>query len=279
VDGVPDPRQNLLGEFLRARRELTRPEDHGLPVGRRRVPGLRREEVAMLAGISSEYYLRLERGRDRHPSAQVVEALARVLDLDDESTTYLASLATPAPRPARRSRRDPERAAPEIVRLLDSMVGMPAFVLGRCMDVLAYNRLSELLCGGLPSGGNVVRHVFLDPASHALYPDWDDVAEETVAALRASAADTPDDPRLVNLVGELSVKSAEFRRLWARHDVRAKAAGSKRLVSPAVGEVTVSWETLAVASAPGQLVVAYFAEPGSPSEEALAALQRLAGRK
>jgi transcriptional regulator with XRE-family HTH domain len=270
---------NLLGEFLRARRELTRPEDHGLPVGRRRVPGLRREEVAMLAGISAEYYLRLERGRDRHPSAQVVEALARVLDLDDESTAYLASLATPAPRPPRRSRREPERAAPEIVRLLDAMPGVPAFVMGRCMDVLAQNRMAELLCGGVPGDGNIVRHVFLDPAARALYPDWSDVAAETVAALRASAADAPDDPRLVTLVGELSVKSAEFRTLWARHDVRGKAAGAKRLVSPAIGEVTVRWETFAVTSAPGQLLITYFAEPGSPSADALAALQELAARQ
>jgi len=279
VEGVPEPRQNLLGAFLRARRELTRPEDHGLPTGRRRVPGLRREEVAMLAGISADYYLRLERGRDRHPSAQVVEALARVLDLDDESTAYLASLATPAPRAPRRSRREPERASPEIMRLLDAMAGVPAFVMGRCMDVLAQNRLAELLCGGVPGDGNIVRHVFLDPAARSLYPDWSEVAEETVAALRASAADAPDDPRLVTLVGELSVRSGEFRRLWARHDVRAKAAGSKRLVSPAVGEVTVSWETLAVASAPGQLLITYFAEPGSPSAETLAALQQFAARK
>ena len=270
---------NLLGEFLRARRELTRPEDHGLPVGRRRVPGLRREEVAMLAGISADYYLRLERGRDRHPTTQVVEALSRVLDLDGESTTYLASLAAPAPRRPRRSRREPERAAPEIVRLLDAMAGVPAFVLGPCMDVLAANRLSELLCGGAPGDGSIVRHVFLDSAARELYPDWSDVAAETVAALRASAVDTPDDPRLVTLVGELSVRSAEFRRLWARHDVRAKAAGRKRLVSPAVGELTVSWESLAVASAPGQLVVTYFAEPGSPSAAALARLQELAARQ
>ena len=226
----------------------------------------------MLAGISAEYYVRLERGRDRHPSTQVVEALARVLDLDAESTAYLASLAAPAPRVPRRPRREPERARPEIVRLLDSMPGVPAFVLGRCMDVLAHNRLADLLCGGTPGGGNVVRHVFLDLGARATYPDWPEVADETVASLRACAADAPDDPRLTALVGELSMKSAEFRRLWARHDVRAKTAGTKRLVSPAIGEVTVSWESLAVASAPGQLVVAYFAEPGSPSAAALVGL-------
>jgi hypothetical protein len=233
----------------------------------------------MLAGISAEYYLRLERGRDRHPSAQVVEALARVLELDEESTAYLASLATPAPRPARRSRREPERAAPEIVRLLEAMPGVPAFVMGRCMDVLAHNRLTELLCGGVPGDGNIVRHVFLDASARELYPDWRDVAAETVAALRAAAVSVPDDPRLVTLVGELSVKSAEFRTLWARHEVRGKAAGSKRLVSPAVGPLTVHWETFAVASAPGQLLVTYFTEPGSPSADALAALQVLAARQ
>jgi len=275
VGSVP----NLLGEFLRARRELTRPEDHGLPVGRRRVPGLRREEVAMLAGISAEYYLRLERGRDRHPSPQVVAALARVLDLDEESTAYLASLAQPPPRPRRRTRREPERVAPEIVRLLDAMRGVPAFVLGRCMDVLAHNREAELLCGGVPGDGDVVRQVFLDPAARELYPDWAEVAAETVAALRASAAAAPDDPRLVALVGELSVKSPGFRKLWARHDVRAKSAGAKRVVSPTVGEVTVRWETFAVTSAPGQMLITYFADPGSPSAEALAALQRLAARQ
>jgi transcriptional regulator with XRE-family HTH domain len=276
---VPDPRQNLLGEFLRARRELARPEDHGLPVGRRRVPGLRREEVAMLAGISADYYLRLERGRDRHPSAQVVEALARVLDLDDESTAYLASLATPRPRAARRPRHEPERVAPELARLLDAMAGVPAFVMGRCMDVLAANRTAELLCGPLAGERNIVRHVFLDPGARALYPDWQDVAAETVAALRGAAAGHPDDPRLTALVGELSVKSPEFRTLWARHEVRARSAGTKRLVSPAVGEVTVSWEALAVVSAPGQVVVAYSAEPGSPSAAALASLQAIAARK
>lgn len=152
------------------------------------------------------------------------------------------------------------------------MTGVPTFVLGRCMDVLAHNRLAELLCGGPPAGGNVVRHVFLDPAAATFYPDWSDVAEEAVASLRASAAGRSDDPRLTALVGELSLKSAEFRRLWARHEVRAKTAGSKRLVSPTLGEVTVSWETLAVTSTPGQRVVAYSAEPGSPSAAALAEL-------
>lgn len=269
VESVPD---NLLGEFLRARRELTRPEDHGLPRGRRRVPGLRREEVALLSGISAEYYVRLERGRDRHPSTQVVEALARVLDLDAESTGYLASLAEPAPRRARGSRTGPEQVGPQIRRLLDSMSGVPAFVLGGCMDVLAHNALCAQLC---PVPDNVVRHAFLDPQARTTYPDWDEVAAETVAALRALAATSTDDPRLTALVGELSLKSSDFRRLWARHEVHAKSTGTKRIISERVGEVTVSWEALTVASAPGQQVVAYFAEPGTPSA---AAIDRLAQR-
>ncbi len=267
VDDVPD---NLLGEFLRARRELTRPEDHGLPRGRRRVPGLRREEVALLAGISAEYYVRLERGRDRHPSAPVVEALARVLELDAESTAYLASLAAPAPRPARAPRSGPEQVSPQVRRLLAAMSGVPAFVLGRRMDVLAHNALCARLC---PVPDNVVRHAFLDPQARTVYPDWNEVAAETVAALRALAAAAPDDPQLAALVGELSLTSPEFRGFWARHEVHAKSTGTKRIRSERVGEVTVSWEALTVASAPGQQIVAYFAEPGTPSA---AAIDRLA---
>jgi transcriptional regulator with XRE-family HTH domain len=265
---------NLLGEFLRARRELTRPEDHGLPAststGRRRVPGLRREEVALLAGISAEYYVRLERGRDRHPSAQVVEALARVLELDAESTAYLASLATPAPRTRRtRPQESPPRITPEIRRLLDSM-SVPAFVLGPRMDVLAHNEL----CAAIhPLPDNIVRHVFLDPAAREIYPEWDEVAAESVAALRATVRTTEDDPGLIALVGELSLKSPEFRGLWARHEVRAKAGGQKRMHTPE-GVLEVAWETLAVAGSPGQQVVAYFVQPGS--EQVLDRLRRRA---
>jgi transcriptional regulator with XRE-family HTH domain len=249
VEGV-----NLLGEFLRARRELTRPEDHGLPVGRRRVPGLRREEVAILAGISAEYYVRLERGRDRHPSAQVVAALARVLELDAESAAYLATLAAPARRP------EPTRdeITPEVRRLLDS-VTVPAFVLGRRMDVLAHNEL----CAAIhPLPDNIVRHVFLDATARELYPDWADVAAESTAALRAASVGFEDDPELTALVGELSLKSPDFRRLWARHEVRAKSSGAKRM-STREGLLEVAWETLSVASTPGQQVVAYFTAPGS----------------
>jgi transcriptional regulator with XRE-family HTH domain len=267
---------NLLGEFLRARRELTRPEEHGLPdLRRRRVPGLRREEVAILSGISAEYYIRLERGRDRRPSASVIEALARVLDLDEESTRYLAALATERPRAPKAAAR-PDEPPPAVLRILNSLSDAPALVLGPYLDVLAHNRLAERLYAGPPGGapgvGNMLRALFLDPGSRRMYPDWEDVAVETVASLRASAGSDLDDPRLIQLVGELSVKSADFGRLWARHEVRAKTSGVKRMISPSVGPITLTWESLSVTSAPGQLVVTYFAEPGSVSEQLLATL-------
>lgn len=260
---------NLLGEFLRARRELVLPAERGLPdSGRRRVPGLRREEVAALSGISPEYYVRLERGRDRHPSRSVVDALAGALGLDDDSTAYLTSLAAVDPRPPARPARDAVPA--EVQRLLDSMSGVPAFVFGPFLDVLAHNRLLAAL-HHVPPPSNMVRHVFLEDASRAIYPDWDEVAAETVAALRAAAVGYTDDRRLAALVGELSLKSPDFRRLWARHAVRTKTTGRKRLLST-VGPVTVSWQTLSVAAAPGQTIVTYFgADPASE-----AALSRLA---
>ena len=267
---------NLLGDFLRARRELVRPEERGLPdLGTRRVAGLRREEVAMLAGVSAEYYVRLERGRDRHPSDQVLDSLARVLGLDAESRTYLATLTSAAPR-SRQAQPRIEKARPSVVRLLEALSTVPAFVLGRTHDVLAYNRMAELLCGHMPT--NMLRSVFLDPAARDIYPDWPDIAADAVAALRASAGADLDDPALTALVGELSVKSPEFSRLWARHEVRAKASGTKRIVSPTIGLVDLTWESLSVTSAPGQLVVSYFAPAGSPSDTALRRLAELAER-
>ena len=225
----------------------------------------------MLAGISADYYVRLERGRDRHPSEQVLDALARVLGLDDDAAAYLAELARPS-APRRRRAVPPERVRPSVERLLLRWADTPAFVLGQFMDVLAYNDLAGALHSGFAHERNMVRVLFLDPASRDVYPDWDDAAQEAVATLRAAAVSNLDHPRLTELVGELSLKSAEFRRLWSRHDVRAKTAGSKRIVHPMVGELTVAWETFAVSSAPGQLLVAYQAEPGSESERALALL-------
>ena len=270
---------NRLGEFLRARRALVTPDDVGLPdLGRRRVAGLRREELALLAGVSVDYYVRLEQGRDTHPSEQVLDALARALCLDDDAVAHLHDLARPAPR-RRRPRERPERVRPGVLRLLESWSAIPAFVLGRRMDVLAFNALAGMLHDGFATERNMVRLVFLDPAARDTFPDFDAVAQETVATLRAVAGADLDDPRLAELVGELSLKSDEFRRLWARHEVREKASGVKRMLHPMVGELVLGYETLRVNDAPEQLVVGYHAEPGSASERALALLGAMAAEQ
>jgi transcriptional regulator with XRE-family HTH domain len=267
---------NRIGQFLRARRELVQPEDVGIEsYGRRRVPGLRREELAMLAGVSVDYYVRLEQGRERHPSEQVLEALARALQLDDTAARHLQELARPPTRRRRPSAR-PQRVRPGVERLIDSWMHSPAFVMGRCMDVLAANSLADALHGRSIRGINLVRSIFLEPGAQDFYADWDDVARDTVATLRALAGTDLDDPRLTELVGELSLKSEEFRRLWARHDVREKTSGTKRFVHPVVGELSLGYESFAIGGAPGQILVVYHAEPGGRDERALKLLESVA---
>lgn len=259
-----------LGEFLRARRALVRPEDHGMPSGNRRTPGLRREEVAMLAGVSTDYYVRLEQGRDRHPSPQVVQALAGALLLEDEAAAYLRGLADPGtPRRSRRARK--EYASPGLVGLLDAWPNTPALVYGRYMDLLAVNPLGEALFCWLGEETNLLRAIFLKPEARAFYRDWASIGEGCIAALRAANTD-PDDPRLAELVGELCLKSPDFARLWTRHEVRAKTAQTKHFAHPVVGELSLRFENLSVSSAPGQHLVVYHAEPGSREEQALALL-------
>ncbi|MES5820190.1 helix-turn-helix transcriptional regulator [Streptomyces sp. RG80] len=269
---------NRLGRFLRARRALVQPEDAGLPAGtRRRVAGLRREEVALLAGVSIDYYVRLEQGRERNPSAQVVDALARALNLADDAVEHLHRLARPVgPRPAGRTRPGrPERVSPALLRMMAGWHTTPAVVLGRCLTVLADNALGRALFAGHTHSGDLLRLVFLDPDAREFYPDWDRVAVNTVAGLRADAGTDVDDPRLIATVGELALRSEEFRRLWARHDIRRKTHETKRFRHPLVGELTLDYESLTVNSAPGQQLVVYQAESGSPSEEALALLGSL----
>ncbi|WP_405161395.1 helix-turn-helix transcriptional regulator [Nocardia sp. NBC_01499] len=262
---------NRLGAFLRARRELVCPADFGMSGGgQRRVAGLRREEVAMLAGVSADYYVRLEQGRDKHPSEQVVAALARVFALDEEGATHLRELARPVVR-RRRAPQRPEKVSPGLLALMQAWPQTPALVLGRHLDVLAANPLAAAVNSCSVPGVNQVRMMFLDPEARVVYPDWAMHAAETVASLRASAGDL-DDPRLTELVGELSLKSDDFRRLWARHDIRGKIAGTKRFLNPLVGELTLSYETFSVNGAPGQLLIAYHAAPGSESERGLALL-------
>jgi len=257
-----------LGEYLRARRELVTPDSVGLPqLGVRRVPGLRREEVAMLAGISADYYLRLEQGRDRNPSVQVLESLARVLQLDEAGAAYLLSLGSDKPR---RTRRRPRRETvpPGIRKLLDSLT-LPAFVEGRYFDVLAANSLATALSPRLAAGRNRLRDVFLEPAEQALYPDWQDATVGLVAGFRQSVGTDTDDPRFIELVGELSLASDRFRTLWARHDVQMREGASVTLDHPQVGDLTLNREKLDLGGSAGQMLVVYHPDRGTDNAEKL----------
>ncbi|MEU8357139.1 helix-turn-helix transcriptional regulator [Nonomuraea sp. NPDC048882] len=233
------------------------------------VPGLRREEVATLAGISSDYYLRLEQGRDRNPSAQVIEALARVLRLDEDATAYLRGLV--GDRPRRESRGAPEKVPVSIRLLLDGMP-QPAFVQGRYFDVLRANAMARALSPNLAPGVNRLRAAFLDPRERELHRDWAQATASVVAQLRASLGPGDDDPRLAALVGELSLKSDRFRALWARHDVRRRESQITRLRHPQAGDLELYRDKLAIAGADGQLLVVYHAEPGTESARRLAGL-------
>lgn len=258
---------NQLGAYLRARRGLVTPEQAGIPAGgSRRVQGLRREELAMLAGISADYYLRLERGRDRHPSAQVLDALARVLRLDAVERDHLHGLATSRPRS--RPRRTTEHVPARLHQLL-AAVGVPAFVEGRAFDVLAVNDLATALSPRLRPGENRLRSLLLDPEEQAFHHDWATSSEGFIAALRESIGDDVDDPRFVELIGELSLTSGRFRELWARHDVRALEGGTATVNHPVVGELRLHRDKLPV---DGLLLVLYYATAGSDSAEKLSLL-------
>lgn len=264
----------MLGEYLRARRELVDPADAGLRVmGVRRTPGLRREEVATLAGISADYYLRLEQGRDRNPSPQVLEALARVFGLDATATGYLLSLPAARPAPPRRPRRE---TVPAGIRQLLGVLGQPAFVENRMLDVLAANPLATALSPAIRPGENRLRSLFLDPGERDLHPDWEQAIGGMVASFRASLGPDTGDPRIAQLVGELSLASEPFRRLWARHDVKALGGGLTRIAHPQVGLLELRREKLAIGGTDGQLLAIYHAEPGSPSARSLALLGSLA---
>lgn len=265
---------NLLGDHLRARRELVRPDDVGLLVhGTRRVAGLRGEEVAMLAGISAEHYLRLEQGRDRHPAPQVLEAIARVLLLDRTATDRLQALAVPRPRqPTRRPRRE---TVPARIRQLLEVLGLPAFVAGRCSDVLAANDLAAALSPNLRVGRNRLRDVFGDPAERALYTDWEEATARLVAGFRVSVGTDVDDPRFVQLVGELSLSSDRFRQLWARPDLPSREDRAVLLDHPQVGDLALHREELAIGGAAGLVLVVHHPQPGSSSADKLALLASL----
>ncbi|WP_344875213.1 helix-turn-helix transcriptional regulator [Nonomuraea antimicrobica] len=263
-------RPNALGDYLRARRELIDPAQAGLRiVGVRRTPGLRREEVATLAGISADYYLRLEQGRDRNPSPQVLEALARVFKLDATATRHLLSLSTARPAAPRRTRRE---VVPAGIRQLLDVINLPAFVESRTFDVLAANRLATAVSANLRPGVNRLRAIFLDPADRQLYLDWEEAVRGMVAGFRASVGGDVDDPRIVRLVGELSLASEPFRRLWARHDVTALAGGAMRLRHPEVGLLELRREKLPLSDSGGQILAVYHAERGSETARLLDSL-------
>ncbi|SDP26914.1 Helix-turn-helix domain-containing protein [Nakamurella panacisegetis] len=264
-----DIEANRLGAYLRARRGLVSPQQAGIPSGGvRRVPGLRREEVAMLAGMSADYYLRLERGRDAHPSTQVLDALARVLCLDDVERDYLHGLVTPH---TRRRRRTPERVPARLHQLL-AAVGVPAFVEGRAFDVLAANEMAIALSPRLRPGENRLRSLLLDPEEQVFHKDWEASSAHFIAAFRESVGDNVGDPRFIELVGELSLASGRFREQWARHDVRALTGGTTTVNHPVVGELHLHRDKLPTE---GLLLVLYYADAGSESAEKLALLSSL----
>lgn len=268
--------ENELGDYLRARRARVTPQDVGLPDGGdRRVPGLRRDEVALLAGVSTDYYIRLEQGRERRPSEQVLRAIAGALRLDGDAAGHLFRLGLPALGTVVSAA---PTVAPELLRLMDGMRDVPAFVVGAAQDVLAANALARELYRGFARYDNLLRMIFLDPYAREFYVDWDKAAHIAVGNLRASSSQFPGDERIERVVGELSVRSPAFGNLWARYEVRPRTREDKYFRHPQVGEVRLHFEALAVTSAPGQHLSVYSAEPGSAGADALVLLRRLAER-
>jgi transcriptional regulator with XRE-family HTH domain len=268
-----------IREFLTSRRAKITPHQAGLPVygDNRRVPGLRREEVALLAGVSVDYYTRLERGNVSGASESVLEALARALQLDDAERAHLLDLARAAgPMGRTRRRAALKQVRPSVQRTLDAMTAAPALVQNRRLDILAANQLGYALYSlqvppGRPAGrpANGARFVFLDPRAQHFYLDWDRVANEVVAMLRSEAGRDPYDFALSDLVGELSRQSEAFRTKWAAHNVRIHDTGIKRLRHPVVGDLELTYEAMELSADTGLTMFAYTAEPGSKSEQAL----------
>jgi transcriptional regulator with XRE-family HTH domain len=266
-----------IREFLTSRRAKITPQQAGLPVfgGARRVPGLRREEAAMLAGVSVDYYTKMERGDLRGVSEGVLDALARGLGLDEAERAHLFDLAraTGPTAPARRRRNAPQRVRPGVQRIIDAMTHAPALVQNGRGDVLAANRLGYVLYSEMDLAperpANHARFVFLDPRSERFFLEWDRVADDTVAMLRTEAGRDPHDRNLTDLIGELSTGSDAFRTRWAAHNVRAHQTGAKRYHHPIVGDLTLTYEVLELAADPGLNLLALSAEPGTPSHDAL----------
>ncbi|MEV0585528.1 helix-turn-helix transcriptional regulator [Nonomuraea sp. NPDC050310] len=264
-----------LASFLRTRRSRVDPSVVGIRTdSRRRVEGLRREEVAHLSGVSVDYYVRLEQGRATQPSEQVLDALARVLGLDETERGHLYRLA----RQRRRRAKSPSgRLRPELLRVLDLVTDAPALIMDHRMDVAAGNRLAGLLYGRELPGLNTARHIFLEEAERGLYADWDRCTLDVVGHLRLAAGKYPDDPRLASLIGELAMGSDRFRRLWARADVRARTHGRKAYRHPLVGLLELHQENFALPDDSGMELLVLSAAPGSPAEDGLRLLSSFSG--
>ncbi|MFD1537819.1 helix-turn-helix domain-containing protein [Nonomuraea guangzhouensis] len=261
--------------FLTSRRAKVSPQQAGLPShGRRRVEGLRRGEVAALAGVSVEYYTRLERGNLAGASDSVLDAIARALQLDDTETAHLHHLARAAAAPPARARRvkTPEVRAP-VRRVLEAMTGVPAFVRDHRFDILAANPLGMALYAPMFAGEvlpvNSMRFTFLNPHAQGFYPDWAQVARSAVAALRIAAARNPHDERLAGLIGELSMRSDPFRAWWAAQDVYVHQHGTKRFHHPAIGDLDLDFEAFELPGDQALTLLTYSAEPGTPSGDGL----------
>jgi transcriptional regulator with XRE-family HTH domain len=264
-----------IREFLASRRAKLTPEQVGLPVGggKRRVPGLRREEVAVLAGVSTDWYIRLEKGHINGISADVLDAVARALRLDEAERAHLFDLARAA-RPTRAPRRQNRtQVRPSLQRIVESMVTTPAFVRNGRLDLLAINALGRALYAQVfedpTRPANLARFNFLDPRARDFYPDWDDAAHTSVALLRTEAGRDPHNRDLTTLIGELATRSDEFRTRWAAHDVRLHQRGTKTFHHPAVGRLDLAYDAMDLPADPGLTLTAYTAEPGSPSEDGL----------
>ncbi|MEV7171517.1 helix-turn-helix transcriptional regulator [Streptomyces sp. NPDC093224] len=266
---APNPTDRALGEFLHARRAALRPQDVGMAShGVRRVAGLRREEVAVLADVNVDYYARLEQGRERHPSPQVLDALAHALRLCPDAHAHLHRLAgsPPAERPAT------DTVDPALRRLLDGFPGSPAFVVNAALDILAANDRARALHAPFSPADNLARMVFLDPAARGFYTHWAATSRATAGHLREASGTAPDNARLREVVRTLTARSPDFARLWTTHDVLAKTQGAKHLHHPAVGPLTLTYQSFDVRAAPGQQLVVYQPAPGTATAEALALL-------
>jgi transcriptional regulator with XRE-family HTH domain len=275
------PYARELGDFLRARRGRLRPHDVGLePGGRRKVSGLRREELALLAGLSTDYYQRMEQGREVRPSDDVLDALAAALGLDDGERRHLFTLARAARRPVpTRAEPEPERV-PEGTRRLLRVLDTPAVVLGRHLDLLDWNPMAEALLGDPgdlpPDRLNMLLLMFDDTLTGDRgCPDWERQALDYIGMMRAAVATDPTHPRATAIVGELSIRSPEFRRLWARHDVRESVSGTKTFRVPEVGDLTLAWDTYPLPGNPGPVLLVFTAQPGTPDADRLRLLGSL----